>query len=331
VTCTNYNTQTLSTAGWTRVTCNFTTSGSTGDANARLIIRQAAATDRLFYLDNVQLETTAVTGYGAGTLQVDALVTAPLFFQNAANSTAALVVNSANGTGIFTVDSLNGYAQIGSATTDAVARLFVLDSYNNGTDPTGVNGAIYYNTSLSKFRCYQGGWTDCIGAAGSSTKRVGFVPEFEGAVLQGDGGGDNSGIMTAGNSSSHNYYQWESDQSSAQDYQIVLRHQLPSDFNATNETVASSWRFYAYTSNMTYTAATVNIKDASGTTCVSADSIEPGSNTTWAEATIATDPDTACTFAANDVITITITVSAQLNAGTAHHIRIGEFRYEYAT
>ncbi len=63
-----------------------------------------------------------------------------------------------------------GGLQIGSVNTDANAMLFGLDSYNAGADPTGYNGAMYYNTSTSKFRCYQAGaWTDCIGAGGGGT------------------------------------------------------------------------------------------------------------------------------------------------------------------
>jgi hypothetical protein len=56
--------------------------------------------------------------------------------------------------------------QIGSNTTDATAKVFVLDSYNNGTDPTGYNGAMYYNTNTSKFRCYENGaWSNCTASS----------------------------------------------------------------------------------------------------------------------------------------------------------------------
>ncbi|MEO5690716.1 MAG: hypothetical protein ABIQ64_00840, partial [Candidatus Saccharimonadales bacterium] len=68
----------------------------------------------------------------------------------------------------LSVDNSSNRVNIGSTTTDANAFLLALDSYNNGTDPTGVNGTMYYNTNTSKFRCYQAGaWTDCIGAGGS--------------------------------------------------------------------------------------------------------------------------------------------------------------------
>lgn len=42
----------------------------------------------------------------------------------------------------------------------------MLDSYDQGTDPSGQNGAMYYNTSMNRFRCYQdGAWVDRIGGA----------------------------------------------------------------------------------------------------------------------------------------------------------------------
>lgn len=91
-------------------------------------------------------------------------------FKNNTNSTAAFQIQNAAGTAFFTADtSANNRVQFGSSTTDATAILTVFDSYNNGTDPTGVNGATYYNTSTNKFRCFQNSaWTDCIGAGGGS-------------------------------------------------------------------------------------------------------------------------------------------------------------------
>ncbi len=80
-------------------------------------------------------------------------------------STTAFQIQNASGAALLTADSnsTNNRIQIGSSSTDATAIFFMLDSYNNGTDPAGANGAMYYNTSLNKFRCYQnGGWADCL-------------------------------------------------------------------------------------------------------------------------------------------------------------------------
>ena len=80
----------------------------------------------------------------------------------------AFKVQDATSLAVLTADtSANLRIQIGSSTTDATAIFFMLDSYNNGTDPTGANGAMYYNTNTNKFRCYQASaWSDCIGSGG---------------------------------------------------------------------------------------------------------------------------------------------------------------------
>lgn len=70
----------------------------------------------------------------------------------------------------FQVDTTNKKVSIGSSTTDANAILLVLDSYNTATDPTGVNGSMYYNSALAKFRCYENGaWEDCISNSRSNS------------------------------------------------------------------------------------------------------------------------------------------------------------------
>jgi hypothetical protein len=85
-------------------------------------------------------------------------------------STNAFKVQNASSLAVLTANTSGNALQVGSSTTDANAILLGLDSYNNGTDPTGFNGAIYYNTSLNKFRCYQNAaWTDCIGSGSGAS------------------------------------------------------------------------------------------------------------------------------------------------------------------
>lgn len=57
----------------------------------------------------------------------------------------------------------NGKVQIGSGTISPLPDLLILD--NATSDPTGTNGAMYYNTTLSKFRCFQDNlWKNCDGS-----------------------------------------------------------------------------------------------------------------------------------------------------------------------
>lgn len=91
-------------------------------------------------------------------------------FANSTNSSTAFQIQNASGVNLLSADTVNNIVQIGSATTDSTAVLLTLDSYNGGGDPTGVAGAMYYNTSLGRFRCYQSGlWQNCMGGLISSS------------------------------------------------------------------------------------------------------------------------------------------------------------------
>lgn len=77
------------------------------------------------------------------------------------NSANALRVQDSGGTNLFTVDTANNRVAIG--TSDTTGVLLVLDTKTSAGDPTGTNGAMYYNSSSSKFRCYENGaWKDCV-------------------------------------------------------------------------------------------------------------------------------------------------------------------------
>jgi hypothetical protein len=52
--------------------------------------------------------------------------------------------------------------QIGSGVGSTTPDMLVLDIKSNSGDPTGTNGAMYYNSSSSKMRCYENGaWKNC--------------------------------------------------------------------------------------------------------------------------------------------------------------------------
>lgn len=84
-------------------------------------------------------------------------------FKNNTDSLNAFRVQNAAAATLFAVDTTYSRIQIGSSTADGVAVALVLDTKNTSGDPTGVNGAMYYNSSAGKFRCYESGaWKDCI-------------------------------------------------------------------------------------------------------------------------------------------------------------------------
>ncbi|MGB4967094.1 MAG: hypothetical protein WBO35_02725 [Candidatus Saccharimonadales bacterium] len=92
--------------------------------------------------------------------------TGDALFRNRLDSASAFAIQNSSNTSLFTADTTNSRIQVGSVTTDATAILFGLDSYNNGADPTGFNGAMYYNTSTNKFRCFENSaWANCAASA----------------------------------------------------------------------------------------------------------------------------------------------------------------------
>ncbi len=95
------------------------------------------------------------------------------------NTTGATALNLNAGTGniSFTVDgtSSSGKVQIGNSGT-ATPDLLVLD--NGTSDPTGVNGGMYYNTGTGKFRCYENSaWKNCDASIPRSSSIVDSTTE----------------------------------------------------------------------------------------------------------------------------------------------------------
>jgi hypothetical protein len=80
-----------------------------------------------------------------------------------ANTASAFMVLNATGVPMFNIDTTNSRAYIGNPTADTTGALLVLDTKTSSGDPTGVDGAMYYNSSTGAFRCYQyDGWRDCL-------------------------------------------------------------------------------------------------------------------------------------------------------------------------
>ncbi|MFA5946465.1 MAG: hypothetical protein WC813_00385 [Patescibacteria group bacterium] len=58
----------------------------------------------------------------------------------------------------------NGTGKVAVGNSDTTGTLLVLDTKTDAGDPTGVNGAMYYNASMNKYRCYENGaWRNCLG------------------------------------------------------------------------------------------------------------------------------------------------------------------------
>lgn len=150
---------------WTRFSCTFTTGGSV--SSPYVFIRQSDAAARTWFVDGVLLEQTGtVNAYREGNLQFNGTITNPLTFKNQGDTDMAFVVQNAAGVAQFQIDTALGRVYIGSPAADSTGVLLVLDTKNTTGDPAGVDGAIYYNSSLNKFRCFESGaWYDCLGTS----------------------------------------------------------------------------------------------------------------------------------------------------------------------
>lgn len=252
---------------------------------------------------------------------------------------------------ILNVDTMGSVVSIG--TVDTTGTVFVLDTKTTSGDPTGVAGAMYYNSSLNKFRCYQvSAWTDCIGSGtdtisisssgivysgtARTTRMVAFVPEYSGATFTGDGS-NNTGSLSSdfcsgtgrlsvnstvcGSTEDWNYYQWTTTQATAQDYDIYVRFRLPSDYSSGSMTnlTATAWG----TSTANESAVLTMYPPGSSTPCTTTSNLVT-SNATWNTSTVA-DPISGCTLAANDMVTIKIHLVASQNS----FVRMSQFGFTY--
>jgi hypothetical protein len=238
--------------------------------------------------------------------------------------------------GTLTVGNVLAATNIQIGTIDGTGNLLILDEKNTGTDPTGVNGAMYYNSNAGKFRCFEGGtggtggsWKDCIttGGGGGSTRKLKFSPEFPGGTIYADGS-NNSGTLSAsyeeglasGEGYKHNYYQWETSQSTARDYNIVVAVQIPSEYASGLGNI----KFWHRDPDgaTTNSDTTLTIKDVDGTSCVST-AYQGTTSGVWEQESVSIS---GCTFAANDMITFNFQVKTTSGAGI---LRLGEFELEY--
>lgn len=109
--------------------------------------------------------STGMVGIGTisptATLEVDGTA----LYRNPSDTTVAFQIQNAAAATLFIADTTNLRIQIGAASADATAVVLVLDTKNTSGDPTGVDGAMYYNSASQTFRCYQNGWRACIGGA----------------------------------------------------------------------------------------------------------------------------------------------------------------------
>jgi hypothetical protein len=170
---------------------NLNTSGSssvnigTGSSTGTVTIgNQSGGNNVLITANNFAVDAT---GNFSG---VDNLIMGGKLNADVSDANGLRVRNSTGTIGLLNIDSTGSGTtglslQVGSSTTDANAVELILDSYNNATDPSGTNGAMYYNSSLGKFRCYENSsWKNCIHPEGIVSKTADQTANLNSSVFQ---------------------------------------------------------------------------------------------------------------------------------------------------
>ncbi|MEI7632563.1 MAG: hypothetical protein WCJ60_04585, partial [bacterium] len=284
VSCADYNTQTVSTTAFTRVTCLLTTD-STIASNPDLLIEQTAGTARTFYVDALTMTL------------------------NTNNSNNVQIGAGAKGGPItlFTLDragnapiASNNDAYLGSMyydTTSGRIQCYEADGWGAcGSAPDN-----YVNLNPE----YAGA---VLNGSGVGTMTADFC---------GNGGGLSVNTSLCASGESRNFYKWTSPQASDQTYSIYVSYQLPATFKgfSSDDTV----QLTARTSSTTNGSVTYEMfKNESGalTACGTATTVTTTVDT-WQTVGINGNESTSCSFStssANAFVIFKINVTAKSNA-----------------
>jgi hypothetical protein len=289
VLCSNYNTQTLSTSSWTKVTCSFTTTSTAGASTAFLAIYQAASATRNIFIDN-------------------------------------LAISAQNTTGVLNVNQIRIGGTSGQGLTLLTLDTFANYPSTTATINSALYGSMYFDTTQNAMQCYgSAGWANCAPAPNVS---VNLIPEYVGLVLNGTGVGTLTSNLCSGTSrlsvnttlcaatEDYNYYQWTSPQATDQQYNLYVRYQLPATFK--NFADINTIRLVARTSSTADGDVKYSMYGPTGTQCGTTTDVTGSGATasTWvtdSHSYLGGD-ETTCSLQGNDIVTFKIEVHAKNSA-----------------
>ena len=325
------------------ITGNTITDSSATTTNYAINIFDSGS-DTNYLADNT-IGGGSINDAGTGTIYGGQLNAANQLQQTAAagvliknDSATAFQVQNSSGNELLKVDTTTTSVNFGKASA-LTGKLVIYNSANSNaiTITAGTTAASGYTLTLpttvgSAGDCLKNSgtagiltWGSC-GGGGGGTKTIKLIPEFAGGTLSADGS-NNSGAMTADYDSTnrHSYYEWSTGQATAQDYDVIVRWQVPSDYTGGMST-ASNYKFYIYDGDGATTTAQVTwtMEDASGTQCFS--SVFNGTAaSTWEQKSASTLG--SCSFTADDIITFKFKMQATTGSGA---IRVGEVELQYS-
>lgn len=117
-----------------------------------------------YQINGVQISSADLTNNGdIAKRSSSQIFTGNNTFRSSVNSASSFSVQATDGTAQLTVSTSELRIYIGpSLGVDDDVTILVLGNRKNVGDPTGVEGAIYYNSNLRSFRCYRSGiWDNC--------------------------------------------------------------------------------------------------------------------------------------------------------------------------
>ncbi len=282
--CADYNTRTLSTSSWTKITCIFTTPGS-GISDPDLVIYQPTATARTFYVDALSITLNT----------------------NNSNNVQIGGGNKGGPTTLFTLDRSNG-API-AANNDAYLGSMYYDTSSGRiqcyeADGWGACGAAPDNI-VNLNPEYAGA---VLNGSGVGTMTADFCSDDTALTV-------NATLCETGQAK--NFYKWTSPQASQQTYSIYVTYQLPATFNgfSSDDTV----QLVARTDSLTNAAVTYEMFKSTGsavTACGTETTVVTTADT-WQSVGINGNEATGCSFtsgSASNFIIFKINTKANSNA-----------------
>ncbi len=293
--CSDYNTQTLSTSGWTKVTCIITTPAS-GISDPDVVIYQPTATARTFYVDAL---TVTLNNNNSSNVQIGG-------------------GQSGGPTTLFTLDrsasapiASNNDAYLGSMYYDTTTgRIQCYESDGWGACGAAPDNIVNLNPE------YAGA---VLNGTGIGTMTADFCANQSG-VLQINYVSATDPCFTSGDVK--NFYKWTSPQATQQTYSIYVTYQLPATFNgfSSDDTVqltgrVSSTANAAVTYQMYYKTPAGSLTQCWNS--VTSETTVATSNNTWQSIGINGNEATGCSLgssAANGFIIFKINLKANSGA-----------------
>lgn len=245
-------------------------------------------------------------------------------------SASAVDIQNAGGTSLLLADTNGTVVKIGNPGSGTLSNVRLLTTNAEVTSTLRIgnltDGVEFASGSIPLYR-----------GAARPTRTVTLAPEFAGATFRGDGGSNNGSLSSdfcsyslqinygttsfacPNSGEEHNYYEWTTTQASAQNYDIYVVYQMPSDYDTGSMT---NMVYYAE-GETTSEAATLYMYKGSTTQCSDTGDVVTSANT-WQSQTVAS-PLGLCTINAGDKVVFKVHVSATQNK----KVRAGEINFTY--